>query len=52
MSAFGYYGNEYAAFAYFGLSRISDVNGDQQNKKTYRKKAMELTNYKKVNFDY
>jgi hypothetical protein len=51
LSVFGYYGNEYAAYAYFGLSRISDINGDRQNKKTYRKKAMELTNYKKVNFD-
>jgi hypothetical protein len=51
MSVYGYYGNEYAAFAYFGLSRISDINGDRQNKKTYRKKAMELTNYKSVNFD-
>jgi hypothetical protein len=48
---FGYYGNEYAAYGYFGLSRISDFNGDRQNKKTYHKKAMDLANYKKVNFD-
>jgi hypothetical protein len=51
LSEFGYYGNEYAAYAYFGLSRISDINGDRQNKKMYRKKAIELTNYKNVNFD-
>ena len=51
ISAFDYYGNEYSAYAYFGLSRISDIDGDKRNKKTYRKKAVELTNYKKVNFD-
>jgi hypothetical protein len=51
ISVFGYYGNEYAAYAYFGLSRISDLNGDRQNKKAYRKKALELTDFRKVNFD-
>lgn len=51
ISAFDYYGNTFAAYAYFGLSRISDIEGDKRNKKTFRKKALELTNYKKVNFD-
>jgi hypothetical protein len=50
-SVFGYYGNEYAAYAYFGLGRISDIEGDKRNRKLYRKKALELTDYKKVNFD-
>jgi hypothetical protein len=51
LSSYGYYGYEYAAYAYFGLSRISDINDDKHNKKTYRKKALEMTNYKKINFD-
>ncbi len=51
ISVFGYYGNEFAAYAYFGLSRISDIKGDKQNKKAYRKKAIELTDFRKVNFD-
>ena len=51
LSGYGYYGNEYSAYAYFGLSRISDIDEDKRNKKTYRKNALELTNYKKVNFD-
>jgi hypothetical protein len=51
ISVFGDYGNEFAAYAYFGLSRIHDINDDKHNKKTYRKKAIELTNYKNVNFD-
>jgi len=51
ISEFDYYGNTFAAYAYFGLSRISDIEGDKRNKKTFRKKALELTNYKKVNFD-
>ena len=51
ISVFGYFGNEYSSYAYFGLSRISDFDNDKRNKKTFRKKALELTNYKKVNFD-
>ncbi len=48
ISAFGDYGNEYAAYAYFGLSRIDN---DEHSRETYRKKAMELTEYKNLNFD-
>jgi hypothetical protein len=44
-------GNEYAAYAYFGLSRISDHNGDKTSKKKFQKKAMELAEFKKVDFD-
>jgi hypothetical protein len=51
ISVFGDYGNEFAAYAYFGLSRISKVNDDKHNKKTYRKRALDLANYKKINFD-
>jgi tetratricopeptide (TPR) repeat protein len=51
ISAFGYYGNEYAAYAYFGLSRAFEIEGDKRNRKICRKKALELTDFKKVNFD-
>jgi hypothetical protein len=47
----GDYGHDFAAFAYFGLSRISDINGDKQNKKAYRKQALKLADYKKIDFD-
>jgi tetratricopeptide (TPR) repeat protein len=47
----GPYGNEYAAYAYFGLSRISEMNGDFKNQKAYRKKAFETANFKKLSFD-
>jgi hypothetical protein len=51
ISLFGKYGNEYAAYAYFGLSRISDANGEKQTRKTYRKEALKLADFKKINFD-
>ena len=51
ISRFGHYSNECAAYGYFGLSRISIRKGDINLKKTYRKKANELTNFKDVNFD-
>lgn len=51
ISRFGVYGNEYKAYAYFGLSRIYDVNNDNKNKRFYRKKALELADFKKVDFD-
>ncbi len=50
-SVFGYYGNEYAAYAYFGLSRISDIEGDKHDRKMFRKRALDLTDYKRINFD-
>jgi len=51
MSLFGKYGDEFAAYAYFGLSRISEVHGDKVNKKMYRKRANDLAELKKVTFD-
>lgn len=47
----GDYGNEYAAYAYLGLSRICDINGDKTGKKTYRKKGNDLIEFRKVTFD-
>jgi len=51
LSEFGKYGNGYSAYAYFGLSRISDNTGDKRSHKIYRKKALKLTDFKKINFD-
>jgi hypothetical protein len=51
ISLFGDYGNDFAAYAYFGLSRLSDDKADKHYKKTYRKKALDLASYKKINFD-
>lgn len=48
---FDNYGDEYAAFAYYGLSRISLANGEKQTSKIYRKTAMNLGDFKKNNFD-
>lgn len=48
---FGEYGNEYAAYAYFGLSRIYRLNGDYENYKSYRRSANKLAVLKKINFD-
>jgi hypothetical protein len=51
LSLYGKYGNEYSAYAYFGLSRISDDKRDKHTRKTYRKEAMKLADFKKLNFD-
>jgi hypothetical protein len=51
LSHFGYFGNEFAAYGYFGLSRISGRSGDNNYKKIYRKKAIELADFKQVDFD-
>ena len=51
ISYFGAYGNEFAAYAYFGLSRISLANGEKQTSKIYRRMALKLADFKKNNFD-
>jgi hypothetical protein len=51
ISQYGDYGSQYAAYAYFGLSRISGKNNDVTNQKAYHKKALELTDFKEINFD-
>jgi hypothetical protein len=47
---FSSYGNEYAAYAYFGLSRISEAMGDKRARKTYHKKAIDLAVFKNIDF--
>ena len=48
---YGNYGNEYAAYGYFGLSRISEAKSEKQASKLYRKEALRLADFKKNNFD-
>jgi hypothetical protein len=51
MAPYGYFGNSFAAFGYFGLSRISKLNSDPDLSKSYLNKANELADFKKVNFN-
>jgi len=51
MSIYGEYGNEYEAYGYFGLSRISENKSEKKTSKMYRQKALKLGNFKKLNFD-
>lgn len=51
ISEYGYFGNEYTAYALFGLSRLSDMKGNKHDKKAYRKKAMDISSYKNISFD-
>jgi hypothetical protein len=51
ISVFRSFGEEYAAYAYFGLSRISKLNGDANNEKIYLKLALKLADFKNVDFD-
>jgi tetratricopeptide (TPR) repeat protein len=51
LAAFGKYGLEYTAYAYFGLSRIYSDKGDRKSSKIFRKKALELADFKKIDFD-
>ena len=51
ISLFGKYGNENAAYAYFGLSRISETGGEKKASKMFRKAALKLADFKKNDFD-
>jgi hypothetical protein len=51
ISLYGRYGNEFASYAYFGLSRISESTDEKQTRKTYRKEAEKLSEFKKIDFD-
>lgn len=51
ISVYGKYGNEFAAYAYFGLSRVSDDEGEKHTRKIYRKEALKLADFKKIDFD-
>ncbi len=45
------FANDYEAYAYFGLSRISERKGDKKNMKKYRKLADNMAPYAYINFD-
>jgi hypothetical protein len=51
LSNYGCIGDEFAAYGYFGMSRISQFSGDQPNKKIYRKKAIDLAEFKNIDLD-
>jgi tetratricopeptide (TPR) repeat protein len=51
IAPFGDYGNEYAAYSYFGLSRISEANGEKKEAEMYRKEALRLAAFKKIDFN-
>ena len=51
ISEYSSYGEQYAAYAWFGLSRISAFKNDKHNQRTYRRKALDLTSFGNVNFD-
>jgi hypothetical protein len=51
ISIVGHYGDEYAAFAYYGLSRITEARGEKQTSKIFRKEAAKLADFKEITFD-
>jgi len=51
VSLFGAYGNECAAYGYFGLSRINEAKKEKNTSKKFRGQAMKLAAFKDVNFD-
>jgi hypothetical protein len=51
LSVFGAYSNEYAAYGYFGLSRIGEESTDNHERRMNHRKAMELVDFKKITFD-
>jgi hypothetical protein len=51
ISSLGDYGNEYAAYAYFGLSRISYNKKEMDAGKQFRESAMKVVVFKNITFD-
>jgi hypothetical protein len=51
ISPYGHYGNEFSAYAYFGLSRISEAERDLNYKKVYLKMALKLADFKNITFN-
>lgn len=51
ITQFGAFGNEYAAYACFGLSRIYREKNDKKNQAFYRRKAVKLSLFRKLDFD-
>jgi len=51
ISVFGAYGNEYAAYGYFGLSRIGEESADKHERRMNHRKAVDLVDFKNITFD-
>lgn len=51
ISLYGRYGSEFTSYAYFGLSRVSKSDDGKHTSKTYRKEALKLSEFKKIDFD-
>ena len=51
ISPYGKYGNEYMAFAYYGMSRISEIKSEKDTCKKFRQLAVKMGDFKKLNFD-
>lgn len=51
IAEFSNYGEQYSAYAYFGLSRISGYNNDRHNERTYHRKALDMNGFGHVDFD-
>lgn len=51
LEIFGAYGSEFRAYGYYGLGRIEDRKGNKDLKREYNRKANELADFKKINFD-
>jgi hypothetical protein len=51
LSNYREYSNEYSAYGYFGLSRISIANGENHSGKIYRNQAEKMAEFKNIDFD-
>ena len=48
---YGDIGAEFVAYGYYGLSRLSAINGDVKTSRHFRKQAKDLSDFDHVNFD-
>lgn len=51
ISEFSNYGNQYTAYAYFGLSRISAARNDNNSQRIFHRRALDLTDFDNVTFN-
>jgi hypothetical protein len=51
LAYYGEFGKEFSAYAWFGLSRINESSGNKAEAKKCHRKAMDLADFKNINFD-
>jgi len=51
LAEFTEFGQEYSAYACFGLSRIFEASGNRAEGRKYHRKAMDMADFKEINFD-